>query len=1155
MKNLITTLLTTALVLVTSVVFSQGACEGETSYTYQDVTYDLIEIGDQCWFDGPIKSAFYSDGSPIQNIGPDGNEEWRTTTTGAFVTNINGDYLYNWYAVSQGVCPAGYNVPTDRDFILLETELGIKRSERSSFGYRGTGTNFKANWFEAGFDIDFAGLRVDNDGNLKEYENGMYMWTLDEVNDENAIDRAIFDYMPFIARHDNLWQTSNNKGHGMLAMCVKDDAQDALAIEGEFSPMFIMPGPTTIESQDFTGFNAGDTVYFDESFTQVPEVGSLFINPRGDSLITYNRGVLLDISDWTDLTGDYYAGPTGTHDQVCGCIGLLEGGGCGIAWQHGPSRLDCATICANAGLSYTFNLQDWQNCFGQGIAPTSIEDFKGYTFITPRGTEYPVTKWTNDIFFDDMPNIRSAADFTSVRAYVDPARTIPYTYENLFAPSARSNPQAHYVYWTNEVTGEEHIFEISGVDGFLVELDYIPTETWPKTIACMCQSCCVGGGSGNGPATTGIPPSVNVPMFITFFDDPGAGNLSCTYGCPGEGYSANGGAPGGCCGNYGYFDPIGPDLSDLEDYYVSYGDTTIANFDQFFTLNVLDTIYTNPEKTTVPKVGTSFINEYQEILYTDDRGVLRYPDFFGDNVVREYYGDPLRTGTMWCCDPSNGIGLCIIITSHFRRGCKFHCSQRGFDCLGNCSYLASDFFSTFISDPKNAEVKASLIRSITFNIDSYRSPGEIDFSSDLDGVYLSAEYRGNAQDFNEFAIAEENHFSYLKDFVVKINNVYYKFTDDLMLEKSTANGGLDLPVDWPPSGPFGDPFGNACGCKFTFGSHCWISTVFGPTWRSCVFICKRAGGEFGTCFNGSTPPGEDEGQVFHVAYGDSSRYYGDIGYTFNVFDTVYTDYAKTRPIPFGLSIRNAYNQVLYADAQGVLKYADMFDEDVVSGYYADPTQTQTCICCYTPPLGEPFSVTVTTTDIRRGCAAVCEANGYDAFSFNDCDFPGETDPLSMDQVSRTRYRSFTSDAEFLLFNKLVQGLKSSFVDPTFVLDQNDVRGIVGQTLSFSFKDELLRGAAQKTDPANYEFMKGIVFKISGEPYWFRINESFVVEGGVLNPPAEWGGSGEPTFLNMCVCWSDAPECAQNYEWSEKLRRSCVKICGSAGYNSFNPCND
>ena len=55
---------------------------------------------------------------------------------------------YNWYAVddAQGLCPSGWHVPTDGEFMTLEMELGMSESQANQEVWRGTdqGTQMKS---------------------------------------------------------------------------------------------------------------------------------------------------------------------------------------------------------------------------------------------------------------------------------------------------------------------------------------------------------------------------------------------------------------------------------------------------------------------------------------------------------------------------------------------------------------------------------------------------------------------------------------------------------------------------------------------------------------------------------------------------------------------------------------------------------------------------------------------------------------------------------------------------------------------------------------------------------------------------------------------------------------------------------------------------
>jgi uncharacterized protein (TIGR02145 family) len=118
-------------------IFSFGlvlgqACNGLTNLTYNGHTYDLVEIGGQCWFKENLQTTTYKDGTPIDYPGTD-STLWQINTTGAYAwynndsTTYASTYgaLYNWYAVdnSAGLCPTGWLVPSDSAWAVLDSFL------------------------------------------------------------------------------------------------------------------------------------------------------------------------------------------------------------------------------------------------------------------------------------------------------------------------------------------------------------------------------------------------------------------------------------------------------------------------------------------------------------------------------------------------------------------------------------------------------------------------------------------------------------------------------------------------------------------------------------------------------------------------------------------------------------------------------------------------------------------------------------------------------------------------------------------------------------------------------------------------------------------------------------------------------------------------
>jgi uncharacterized protein (TIGR02145 family) len=157
---------------------SISSCNGQTSLSHNGHDYELVEIGGQCWFKENLQTTTFRNGNPLYKI--DSNNQFLDTaktfirdancvyhifTTNSY--NNNGSYLptdsvftsaytwpnydsnayanpygalYNYYAVTDPneLCPTGWHIPTDCEWMYLENTLGINASEQQATGYRGT---------------------------------------------------------------------------------------------------------------------------------------------------------------------------------------------------------------------------------------------------------------------------------------------------------------------------------------------------------------------------------------------------------------------------------------------------------------------------------------------------------------------------------------------------------------------------------------------------------------------------------------------------------------------------------------------------------------------------------------------------------------------------------------------------------------------------------------------------------------------------------------------------------------------------------------------------------------------------------------------------------------------------------------------------------
>ena len=129
-----------------------GPCNGMNEINFLDFTYELIEIGNQCWFKENLRNESYSNGDAIPGNASDA--QWSNTTMGAQSIYQNSDFhlnaygrLYNWHAVNdaRGLCPSGWHIPSDEDWIELEIEFGMSETEVYYISLRGVEENIGLN--------------------------------------------------------------------------------------------------------------------------------------------------------------------------------------------------------------------------------------------------------------------------------------------------------------------------------------------------------------------------------------------------------------------------------------------------------------------------------------------------------------------------------------------------------------------------------------------------------------------------------------------------------------------------------------------------------------------------------------------------------------------------------------------------------------------------------------------------------------------------------------------------------------------------------------------------------------------------------------------------------------------------------------------------
>ena len=132
--------------VVAVAIDGSGPCTGSAFITYHGDEYSLVEIGDQCWFRENLHSQQYTNGDTIPEffnyLGH--GQLAAATAAGPIVSTYGGNMdnfeafggLYNLAVVldERGVCPTGWAVPNDEEWIELTAQLGLPESEWYDIG-------------------------------------------------------------------------------------------------------------------------------------------------------------------------------------------------------------------------------------------------------------------------------------------------------------------------------------------------------------------------------------------------------------------------------------------------------------------------------------------------------------------------------------------------------------------------------------------------------------------------------------------------------------------------------------------------------------------------------------------------------------------------------------------------------------------------------------------------------------------------------------------------------------------------------------------------------------------------------------------------------------------------------------------------------------
>jgi uncharacterized protein (TIGR02145 family) len=229
---------------------------GSTVTDFDGNVYKTVKIGNQTWMAENLRSTHYADGTDIPLVTGESNWSALTVLSKACCWNnddiINKDTygaLYTWAAAMngaassthmpsgvQGVCPTGWQLPSDADWYAFENYLVLNgynfdgtteapnrlgkaiTTDTGWYYYSDIGsignTDFPAKRNTSGFSALPGGKRFSS-GSFLTVGKHTYWWTATEYDENNAYNR----YLMFTYVH--LANDNSSKASGYSVRCVK----------------------------------------------------------------------------------------------------------------------------------------------------------------------------------------------------------------------------------------------------------------------------------------------------------------------------------------------------------------------------------------------------------------------------------------------------------------------------------------------------------------------------------------------------------------------------------------------------------------------------------------------------------------------------------------------------------------------------------------------------------------------------------------------------------------------------------------------------------------------------------------------------------------------------------------------------------------------
>jgi uncharacterized protein (TIGR02145 family) len=224
-----------ATIVIISLLFIK--CTKEPLLVSQDIVdgsgnvYHPITIGNQTWLIENLKTTKYNTGEVIPYIAQD--RDWANLTSEACCWYFNivdnstdKGMLYNWYSVATAkLCPVNYHVPSDKDWQILESALGMKFEDINLLNWRvlpnTVSLKSETDWIipglnNIGFSALPAGFRYYLNGHFEALGQQTDWWCTDEHSSTEAYRRSLF------YSFEAIYRGPCPKNNGLSIRCIKN---------------------------------------------------------------------------------------------------------------------------------------------------------------------------------------------------------------------------------------------------------------------------------------------------------------------------------------------------------------------------------------------------------------------------------------------------------------------------------------------------------------------------------------------------------------------------------------------------------------------------------------------------------------------------------------------------------------------------------------------------------------------------------------------------------------------------------------------------------------------------------------------------------------------------------------------------------------------